>query len=150
MTYKTICTSTWINFKQNNDSNTFTATEYYFTTNSRVLTIQKVTSKELYWILKQQLSISQPHKNTLNKKLFDLILDWKEMYMTHHIVSSNTYARCFLYNILSNALFLNQFFFLFKKSNWSLCSFYKEEDETTFHFYFYCPYVRNLWNQSKC
>ena len=29
----------------------------------------------------------------------------------------------------------------------SLCSFCNEEDETVFHLYFYCPNVRNLWNQ---
>ena len=43
--------------------------------------------------------------------------------------------------------FLNKKLFLFKKSNSPLCSFCKEEDETVFHLYFYCPNVRNLWNQ---
>ena len=41
--------SNWKNIiKQNNDINTFTATQHYFIQNSRVLTVQKVTSKELY------------------------------------------------------------------------------------------------------
>ena len=34
-----------------------------------------------------------------------------------------------------------------KKSNSPLCSFCKEEDETVLHVYFYCPNVRNPWNQ---
>ena len=34
-----------------------------------------------------------------------------------------------------------------KKSNSPLWPFCKEEDETVFHLYFYCPNVRNLWNQ---
>ena len=44
--------STWKNIiKKNNDINTFTTTQHHFIQNSRVLTVQKVTSKELYWIL---------------------------------------------------------------------------------------------------
>ena len=61
----------------------------------------------------------------------------KEICMTIHIVSSKG---------LSNALFLDKKLFLFKKSNLPLCSSCKEEDETAFHLYFYCPNVRNLWN----
>ena len=57
--------------------------------------------------------------------------------------------RCFQYNFLDNALFLNKKLFLFKKSNSPLCSFCKDRDETVFHLYFYCPNVRNLWNQLK-
>ena len=44
--------SNWKNMiKQNNDINTFATTEHHFIRNSRVLTVQKATSKELYWIL---------------------------------------------------------------------------------------------------
>ena len=44
--------SKWINIiKQNNDIIMFTKTEHHFIRNSRVLTVQKVISKELYWIL---------------------------------------------------------------------------------------------------
>ena len=81
------------------------------------------------------------------KKFTDLSLDWKEIYMIPRIVSSNTYMRCFQYEVLNNTLFLNKKLFLFKKSNSPLCSFCNEEDETIFHLYFYCPNVRNLWNQ---
>ena len=65
--------------------------------------------------------------------------------MTPGIVPSNSYTRCFQYKLLDNALFLNKK--LFKKSNSLLYSFWKKEDETVFHVYFYCPNVRNLWNQ---
>ena len=44
--------SNWRNIiKQNNDINMFTTTEHHLIQNSGVLTVQKVTSKELYWIL---------------------------------------------------------------------------------------------------
>ena len=62
MTYKTICISSGCNLevptillekylKQSNDIITFTTTEHHFIRNSRVLTVQKVNSTELYWIL---------------------------------------------------------------------------------------------------
>ena len=44
--------SNWENIiKQNNDINTFTTTQHRFIRNSRILSVQKATSKELYWIL---------------------------------------------------------------------------------------------------
>ena len=44
--------SNWKNIiKQNNDINSFTTTLHHFIRNSRVLTVPKATSKELYWIL---------------------------------------------------------------------------------------------------
>ena len=69
--------------------------------------------------------------------------------MAPRIVSSNTYIRCFQYNVLNNALFQNKKLFLFKKSNSPLCSCCKEEDKTAFCFYFCWANVRNLWNQLK-
>ena len=55
--------------------------------------------------------------------------------------------KCFQYKVLKNDHFLNEKLFLFKKSNSPLRYFCKEEHETVFHLYFYCPNVRNLWNQ---
>ena len=37
--------------KQNNDISTFTTTQHHFIRSSKILTVQKATSKELYWIL---------------------------------------------------------------------------------------------------
>ena len=43
--------SNWKNFiKQNNDFKMFMRTDHHFTRNTGLLTVQKVTSKELYWI----------------------------------------------------------------------------------------------------
>ena len=67
--------------------------------------------------------------------------------MTPHIVSGNTYTRCFQYKVRNNALFINKKLFLFIKSNLPLCSFCKNKDETVSHLCFYCPNVKNLWSQ---
>ena len=58
--------SNWENIiKQNNDINTFTTTQYHFTRKSRVLTVRKVTSKELYGTL----ITTTEHKATSQKPL---------------------------------------------------------------------------------
>ena len=124
-------------------------TQHHFIQNSRVLTIQKVTSKKLYWILIRIIEHKQNSQKKTLKKNSDLSLDWVEIYVTPQIVSSNTCSRCFQYKVLSNALFLNKKLFFFQKSNLPLCSFSKKEDETVFYLYFFCPNVRNLWNQLK-
>ena len=51
--------------------------------------------------------------------------------MTPGIVFSNTYKRCFQYKVLNKGFFLvKNFSRQKKKSNLSLCSFCKEENET--------------------
>ena len=92
--------SNWKNIiKENNDINTFTTTQHHFIRNSRVLTIQKATSKELYWILITTVKYKPTSQKYFEKKFTDLSLDWKEIYMIPRIVSSKTYMRCFQYKV---------------------------------------------------
>ena len=94
--------SNWKNIiKQNNIINMFTAAQHHFIWNSRVVTFQKVTSKELYWILTKTIEQKPTLQKYFEKALTDLSLDWEEMYMTPHFVSSNTYMKCFQYKVLN-------------------------------------------------
>ena len=128
--------SNWKNInKQNNDINTFTTMHHHFIRNSRFLTVQKATSKEIYWILITTVEHKPTSQKYSEEKLTELSLDWKEIYMTPRIVSSNTYMRCFQYKVFNDVLFLNKKLFLFEKKK--------------IHLYFYCPNVRSLWNQLK-
>ena len=136
--------SRWL-YGQNNEIKTFTTTENHFIWNSRVITVKKVTLKDLYWILITTIEHKPTSQKYFGKRFTYLSLDWKEVYMIPRIVSNNAYMVCFQYKVLNNALFLYKKLFLFKKSNSPLCFFCKE-DETGFHPYFYCPSVRNFWN----
>ena len=108
--------SNWKNInKQNNDINTFTTMHHHFIRNSRFLTVQKATSKEIYWILITTVEHKPTSQKYSEEKLTELSLDWKEIYMTPRIVSSNTYMRCFQYKVFNNVLFLNKKLFLFEK-----------------------------------
>ena len=68
--------SNWKNIiKQNSNINTFLTTQHHFIWNSRVLLFQKVTSKELYWILTTTNEHKPTSQKNFEKKLTDLSLD---------------------------------------------------------------------------
>ena len=81
--------SNWKNIiKQNNDIDTFKATQHHFIRNSRVLTVQKATSKELQWILITTVKHKPTSQKYFEKECTNLSLDWKEIYMTPRIVKA--------------------------------------------------------------
>ena len=61
--------------KQNSVTNTFTTTQHHFIRNLRVLTVQKVTSKKLYWILLTTIDHKAASQKYFEKKIADLSLD---------------------------------------------------------------------------
>ena len=84
--------SNWKNMiKQNDNINKFRTTQHCFIQNARVLTVQKVTLKELYWILITITDHQPTSQKYSEKKINELSLEWKEIYRTPPIVSRNTY-----------------------------------------------------------
>ena len=60
--------SNWKNIiKQNNNINTFTTTQHHLFETQESLLFKKQLQRNFIGYLPQQLSISQPHKNTLKK-----------------------------------------------------------------------------------
>ena len=100
---------------ENNCINTFTATEHYFLWNSRILTIQKVFSKELYWILITTIEHkSQLHKNTLKEII------WSEFRLERNLHDTSYCLQQYLYEVFPVQSFEQCNFskqILFKKSN---------------------------------
>ena len=116
--------SNWKNIiKQSKVINTFTTTHRLFIQNSRAFMVQKVTSKELYWIFTTTTGHKPTSQKYFEKKFNDLSLDCKKIHMTPRTVSSNICMRCFQYKVLKNALFRNKKLFPFQKSNSPMCSF---------------------------
>ena len=65
--------------KQNSDINSFKTTQHHFIRNSRVLTFQRATSKELYWILITIVTHKPTLRKYFEKKFTELRLYWKEI-----------------------------------------------------------------------
>ena len=98
--------------------------------NNLLLSLEKLTSKELHSILiskKSRIPTSQQYFNSL---FSDSHLDWKLIYLLPREISRSTSCGAFQYKILNNVLYLNKMLFRFGKTLSALCSFCKLHEET--------------------
>ena len=81
---------------------------------SRVLTLDELTSIEIYSILISKAQ-NKPSSNIYFENLYnDFNIDWTAIYMLSRPVTYNTYMQSFQYKILNSVLFLNKNFILLK------------------------------------
>ena len=121
--------------------------DHHLIKGARFLTLEKLSSKELYSILITKFT-NKPSSNVYFEKIFpNMKLDWRKIYILPRITTVNTYLRSFQYKILNNILFLNKKLFVFRKKNTPLCSFCNKEEETLLHIFSECTYVIYLWQQ---
>lgn len=114
---------------------------------SRILTIEKLNSQEIYSLLIQSVE-HQPTSQKYFENVFPNVnFSWNDIYMMPRKTTISSYMRCFQYKILNNALFLNNKLYIFKKTNSPLCSFCKSKDETVFHLFSECIYVLSMWSK---
>ena len=87
--------------------------DHHLLRGSRIIILEKLNSKELYSLL-----ISAMEHEPTSQKYFDNLfpnieLPWKEIYLTAHKATANSYLRCFNYKIINNVLYLNKKLFQF-------------------------------------
>ena len=92
-------------------------------------------------MLKSELPTSQKHFCNIFP---NLQVEWKEIYLLPHKVSTGTNLCMFQYKILSNILFLNKQLFIFNKKDTKLCSYCRLQDETTNHILVECKFAIKL------
>ena len=113
---------------------------------SRVITLDKLTSTEIYSILISRAQ-HKPLSNIYLENLYnDYNIDWTAIYMLPHLITNNTYMRSFQYKILNNVLFLNKKLHTFGIKPSPLCSFCNLYDETPYHMFYECDRVKCLWS----
>ena len=117
----------WKNTVQNNINNnsSLTIKDHQIIRRTRIVSINKLTARELYSTL-----ISYIEKMLPNKPI-----KWDEIYLLPRKVTYNTYLRCFQYKVLNNMLYLNNKLYTSKSTNAPLCSFCKLESETTLYIF---------------
>ena len=82
--------------------------DHHLVKGSRVITLDKLTSTEIYSILISRAQ-NKPSSNIYFENLYnDYDIDWTAIYMLPRLITYNTYMRSFQYKILKNALFLNK------------------------------------------
>ena len=119
--------------------------DHHLIKGSRVLTLDKLTSSEIYSILILKVQ-NKPSSNIYFENLFnDYNIDWTAIYMFPRLVTYNTYMRSFQYKILNIVLFLNKKLYTFGIKPSQLCSFCNLYDETPLHVFYECNAVKCLW-----
>ena len=108
--------------------------------NDLLLSLEKLTSKELYSILISKKSSIPTSQQYFNSLFSDSNLDLKLIYLLPREINRSTSCGAFQYKILNNVLYLNKMLFRFGKTPSSLCSFCKlhEESLTLIHLFSSC------------
>ena len=82
--------------------------DHHLVKHSRVITLDKLTSTEIYSILISRAQ-NKPSSNIYFENLYnDYNIDWTAIYTLPRLITNNTYMRSFQYKILNNVLFLNK------------------------------------------
>ena len=120
--------------------------DHHLVKGSRVITLDKLTSTEIYSILIFKYQKHSP-SNIYFKNLFnDNDINWAAIYKLPTLVTHNTYMRSFQYKILNNVLFLTKRLHIFGIKSLPLCCFCNLNDETPFHMFYEFDRVKCLWS----
>ena len=112
--------------------------DHHLIKGSRVITLDKLTSTEIYSILISKVQ-SKPSSNIYFENLLnDYNIDWTAIYMLPRLVKYNTYMRSFQYKILINVLFINKKLHIFGIKPSPMCSLCNLYDETPLHIFYEC------------
>ena len=114
---------------------------------SRILILEKLTSKELYQILISSRTNKVTSVTYFETKFNGNSLDWTKIFLLPRLTTYNTYLRSFQYKILHNILFLNKKLYLSGKTKSPLCSYCNTNDETPIHLFCECNSTKSLWLQ---
>ena len=109
---------------------------------SRILILEKLTSKELYQILISSRTNKVTSVTYFETKFNANSLDWTKIFILLRLTTYNTYLRFFQYKILHNILFLNKNLSGITKS--PLCSYCNTNNETPVHLFYECNSTKFL------
>ena len=112
---------------------------------SRILILEKLTSKELYQILISSRTNKVTSVTYFGTKFNGNSLDWTKILLLPRLTTYNTYLRSFQYKILHNILFLNKKLYLSGKTKDPLCSYCNTNDKTPIHLFCECNSAKSLW-----
>ena len=97
--------------------------DHHLIKGARILTLEKLSSKELYSILITK-SINKLSSNVYFEKIFpNMKFDWRKIYILPRIATINTYLYSIQYKILNNILFLNKKLSCFSNEKYTIMLF---------------------------
>ena len=117
---------------------------YHVIKGTRILPLDKLSSKEIYSILSSNI-VNKPTSSIYLEKLFEnTSLDWNKIYLSTRLATTDTTLHSFQYKILHDVLFLNKKLYTFGITNTALCCFCNTVEETPIHIFFDCVHVKCL------
>ena len=114
---------------------------------SRILILEKLTSKEPYQILISSRTNKVTSVTYFETKFNGNSLDWTKIFLLPRLTTYNTYLRSLQHKILHNILFLNKKLYLSGKTKNPLCSYCNTNDKTPIHLFCECNSAKSLWLQ---
>ena len=137
-----------LTFKQSSsDAKNLIIQGHHLIKSSRILILEKLTSKELYQILISSRTNKVTSVTYFETKFNGNSLDWTKIFILPRLTTYNTYLRYFQYKILRNILFLNKKLCLSGKTKNPLFSYCNTNDETPIHLFCECNSIKSLWRQ---
>ena len=112
---------------------------------SRLLPIEKLTSKQLYILLIHKIKMKPTSQIKISEKIDDHDIDWRKVYIFGRKITIDSYGRMFHFKCSHNILFLNKALFKMNIKSTSLCSYCHHADETIVHLFAECEIVKELW-----
>ena len=116
---------------------------------TRLLPLEKLTSKQIYGILIHQIRKAATSQRKICEILNTSIDKWDDIYTIARRVSVDNYTRMFHYKCAQNILYLNNKLFKMNLAESNKCSLCKTEKESIKHLFFECQKTKALWESLK-
>ena len=112
---------------------------------SRVTTLYKLTSTEIYSILISEVQNKPSSYICLENMFNDYNTDWTVIYMLPLLITYNIYMGSFQEKILNNILCINKKFHAFRIKLSPLCYFCNLCDKTPLYILYECDAAKSYW-----
>ena len=133
--------------QSSSDANILIIHNHHLIKGSRILILDKLTSKELYQILISSRTNKVASVTCFETKFNVNSLDWTKIFILPRLRTYNTYLHSYQYIILHNILSLNKKLYLSGITKNPLCSYCNTNDETPIHLFCECNSTKSLWLQ---
>ena len=122
-----------------------TLREQHFLYLTRVISMDRLTSKLLYTHFLSKIKKSASSEVTISRKFENSELIWPKIHLAARYATVDSYTRMFHFKCTHNILYLNRALFSMGLAESRLCSYCSAYDETVSHLFFDCQRTKDLW-----
>ena len=124
-----------------------TLRDQHFLYMSRVISMDRLSSKLLYTYFLSKIKKSATSEATISKKFENTVFIWPRIHLVARYATVDSYTRMFHFKCTHNILYLNRVLYSMGLADSRLCSYCSAFDETVPHLFFDCQGTKDLWAQ---